>query len=149
MLIFGENFFMIPNILLPRYFKWIGLFFAIAGYGYALTYPYDVNDVAHPAGLYIQVAALVGLLLIAGARERMEDEMIRHIRLTSLQWSVFVLIGLRLLYKSVAFCTQDINWLPKWQVNSLLLFYLVLFYYQLYIRDIVLRFKSTAIEKHD
>jgi len=126
---------MIPNILLPRFFKWIGLVLLVSGYAMAFTYRHDPDDVTRPQGLLLQVAILTGLLLIAGARQKMEDEMIQHIRLTSLQWSVFVFIALRLIYKSVAFYTADASWLPQWQVNSLLLFYLLLFYYQAYIKD--------------
>lgn len=130
---------MIPYLLLPRIFKWIGLGFAVTGYGLAFTYQYDINDVTRPEGLLIQVSALVGLLMIAGAKEKDEDEMIKQIRLTSLQWGVFVLIGLRLVYKSIAFAAKDERWLPHWEVNSLLLFYLLLFYYQLYVREFVLK----------
>lgn len=126
---------MIPNILLPRFFKWIGLVLLVSGYVMAFTYDRDPDDVTHPQGLLLQVAILTGLLLIAGARQKMEDEMIKHIRLTSLQWSVFVFIALRVIYKCVAFYNADASWLPQWQVNSLLLFYLILFYYQAYIKD--------------
>ncbi len=131
---------MIPNILLPRYFKWIGLVLLLAGYAFAFSYNADPDDVNHPQGLFIQVAILTGALFIAGAKEKMEDEMIKHIRLTSLQWSVFVLIALRVTFKCIAFYTHDINWLPQWQVNSLLLFYLLLFYYQLYVREYLGKF---------
>ena len=128
---------MIPKILLPLYCKWIGLVLLLSGYAYGFSYNGNPDDVSHPEGLMLQVAILCGLLLIAGAREKIEDEMIGQMRLTSLQWSVFLLIGLRVVYKSIAFCTKDVNWLPHWQVNSLLLFYLVLFYYQLYVSEAV------------
>ena len=134
---------MIPSILLPRYFKWIGLLLALFGYIYGPIYGQNLDDVNHPEGLLIQVSILIGLLMIAGAKEKTEDEMIRHVRLTSLQWSVFILIALRVLYKCIAFYKKDVNWLPHWQVNSMLVFYLALFYYQLYVRDLVLKiFKS-------
>ncbi len=135
---------MIPNILLPRYFKWIGLVLLISGYVYGFTYSAYPDDVNHPAGLFIQVAVLIGSLLIAGASEKMEDEMIKQIRLSSLQWSVFIIIGLRVVYKCIAFYTKDVNWLPHWQVNSLLLFYLLLFYYQLYIKDMLQKIGKRA-----
>ncbi len=44
-----------------------------------------------------EVAALgiiAGLLLVAFARERTEDEMIRQLRLVALQWSVYINYGL-------------------------------------------------------
>jgi len=130
---------MIPNILLPGYFKWIGVVLLLAAYTIGFAYSGDPDNVNDPTGLFIQVAILTGLLLVAGAREKVEDEMIKHVRLTSLQWSVFVLIALRVVYKCMAFYTKDVAWLPQWQVNSLLLFYLVLFYYQLYVRDYLQR----------
>lgn len=130
---------MIPNILLPRYFKIIGLIMVVCGYLYASTYAYDPDDVTHVGGLLIQVSVLLGYLMIAGAQEKTEDEMVRHIRLVSLQWSVFILIALRVFHKIIAFYTTDSSWLPQWQVNALLLFYLLLFYYQLYIKDFIAR----------
>ena len=123
---------MIPHILLPRYFKWLGLLLALGGFTDSYFYTYNLDDVNHQEGLFIQIAILIGFLMIAGSRQKTEDEMIRHIRLTSLQWSVFVLIGLRLSYKSVAFLLHDTLWLPHFQINSLLLLYLLLFYFQLY-----------------
>ncbi len=126
---------MIPNMLLPRYFKIIGLIMVVCGYLYASTYAYDPDDVTHIGGLLIQVSVLLGYLMIAGAQEKTEDEMVRHIRLVSLQWSVFILIALRVFHKIMAFCTADSSWLPQWQLNALLLFYLVLFYYQMYAKD--------------
>ena len=130
---------MIPNIMLPHYCKWIGLVFTLLGYMWAFRYGGNPDNVNDARGLFIQVLVLVGLLMIAGAKEKTEDEMIRQVRLVSLQWSVFILIFLRLSFKCVAFYTKDTNWLPHWQVNSMLVFYLALFYYQLYIKDSVLR----------
>ncbi len=136
---------MIPNILLPRYFKWIGILLFACGSSYLCAYTHNLDDVNNPGGLFIQITVLIGLLLIAGAREKTEDEMIRHIRLTSLQWSVFILIGLRVVFKSIAFYYKDANWLPAWQINSLLEFYLILFYYQLYVKGMAIKiFKRGA-----
>ena len=126
---------MIPYILLPRFFKWIGLVMVVSGFIFASFYSYDLDDVTHSEGLMIQVSILLGYLFIAGAKQHIEDEMVRHIRLVSLQWSVFILIALRVFHKCMAFCTADSSWLPQWQVNALLLFYLALFYYQLYVKD--------------
>ncbi|MBX9449560.1 MAG: hypothetical protein KL787_07565 [Taibaiella sp.] len=130
---------MIPNVLFPNYFKWIGLMLFIGGYSYAVSYPYDPDDVAHVQGLYIQITILAGLLFIAGAREKREDERAKYCRLTSLQWSIFLLIFLRVTMKAIAFYKQDPSWLPfEYQVNFLLVLYLLLFYYQLYAKDFLL-----------
>ena len=120
---------------MPRFFKWIGLVMVVLGFVFASYYSFDLDDVTHSEGLMIQVSILLGYLFIAGAQQRTEDEMVRHIRLVSLQWSVFILIVLRVFHKFMAFYTGDSTWLPQWQVNALLLFYLALFYYQLYLKD--------------
>jgi len=125
---------MIPYILLPRYFKYIGLALVVTGFVSASFLTVDPDNLDHSQGLWIQLSILAGTLCIAGAREKTEDEMIRQIRLKSLQWSVFIFIGIRVFHKCMAFYTHDESWLPQWQSNSLVLFYLALFYYQMYVQ---------------
>lgn len=123
---------MIPNILIPRFYKWIGLLIYIAGMVFAINYPHNPDNVNYPAGLYLQIAILLGLLLMISARLKVEDEMTQHIRLASLQWAILLYILIRVGYKIVAFYTHDVSWLPRQQVNFLLLIYLCLFYSQVY-----------------
>lgn len=130
---------MIPYILFPRFFKWLGVCLVIAGFIVAeITQP-NLDDVTSGMGLLIQVMILAGLLCICCAREKMEDEFIRYYRLVSLQWAVVLLIVLRVFYKTMAWYTADESWTPHWQVNSLLIFYLLFFYYQLYVKEFVLK----------
>ncbi len=125
---------MIPYLSLPNYCKWPGLAFVLFGYLYGSNYSFDPDDVTHFGGLVIQVFILAGYLILAAAREKTEDEWIRQIRLTSLQWSVFLYILLRLSFKCAAFITADESLLPHWQINTMLLFYIILFYYQVHIK---------------
>ncbi len=126
---------MIPYLSLPNLFKWPGLALILFGYLYGSAYSYNPDDVTHLGGLIIQASIMAGYIMVAAAREKSEDEWIRHIRLTSLQWSVFLYILLRLSFKCAAFFTTDPSLLPHWQINTLLMFYIALFYYQMYIKD--------------
>lgn len=123
---------MIPNILIPRFFKWIGLLIYIAGMVFALNYPHDPDNVNYIGGLFLQIVILIGLLLMISARLKVEDEMTQHIRLVSLQWAILLYILIRVVYKIIAFNAHDVSWLPRHQVNFLLLIYLCLFYSQVY-----------------
>jgi len=128
---------MIPSILLPRFFKWIGLAFAAGGFIAGANYQQEPDNVLYPEGLLIQISILVGLLLFANARERIEDERIRLIRLTSLQWAVVLFMLIRVILKIVAFSKRDAEWLPHVEANVLLMIYLLLFYCQLYVPDLI------------
>ena len=123
---------MIPNILIPRFYKWIGLLIYTAGMVFAINYTHDPDNVNYPAGLFLQIAILLGLVLMISARLKVEDEMTQHIRLVSLQWAILLYILIRVVYKIIAFNAHDVSWLPRHQVNFLLLIYLVLFYSQVY-----------------
>lgn len=126
---------MVPYILLPRFFKLIGIVLYALGFVLFFAMTPNLNDVTNGLGLLIQVFILFGLLFICCSKEKNEDEFIKYYRLTSLQWAVVVFILLRLFYKTMAWLTGDVSWTPHWQVNSMLLIYLVFFYYQLYIKD--------------
>lgn len=130
---------MIPYILLPRYFKLIGVLLYVSGFIIDALYKPDLSDVTNGLGLFIQVLILAGLLCMCCSKQKQEDEFIKYYRLTSLQWAVVIFICLRLFYKTMAWITADISWTPHWQVNALLLFYLVFFYYQLYVKYFIVK----------
>jgi hypothetical protein len=131
---------MKSKLLFPNYFKLIGIFLYIGALTFALSYPHKPDDVMHYQGFLIQLSALAGLLFIAGASEKREDELINHYRLTSLKWSVFMLVLLRVLFKAIAFYTKDIDLLPSnLQTNFLLLLYIIIFYYQLHIKNFLIQ----------
>ncbi len=126
---------MIPYLLFPRFFKWLGLCLVIAGFVTGAVVQPDLDDVRNGTGLLVQIMILAGLLFLCCAREKFEDEFIRYYRLVSLQWAVLLLIVLRVSYKIIAWYTGDTGWTPQFQVNALLIFYLAFFYYQLYLKD--------------
>ncbi len=84
------------------------------------------------------IGAIIGLLLIAFSKEQTEDEMINHLRLEALQWSVYanylvLIIAIVLVYDTAFFSVMIYNmftllvvfiaryrWLV-WQSNSALL----------------------------
>jgi len=137
---------MIPYLLFPRFFKWLGLCLMIAGFATDALMQPNVDDPRDGLGLLIQIMILAGLLFICCAREKFEDEFIRYYRLVSLQWAVLLLIVLRVSYKVIAWYTADESWTPHFQVNALLIFYLAFFYYQLYLKD---RLRSLFAKKEE
>lgn len=127
---------MLPFLLLPNYFKWIGLFVYAVGYVLLFWASPNLEDSSNGTGLLVQVLILVGLLLMANARQQIEDEFIQHHRLVALRWSLVLFIALRLFHKCMAYFLNDPAWQPEGlQVNFLLLLYLVLFHYLAVVKD--------------
>ena len=134
---------MIPFPLLPRYFKFIGLFIYILGFILHYYFQPNILDSTNGISILIQLLILIGLLAICNARQIHEDEFIQHCRLKSLQYAVLIFVLLRVFFKIMVWITGDILWSPQFQVNFLLQTYLVLFYYQVFLKDILISiFKS-------
>ncbi len=132
---------MLPVILLPNYFKWIGALFFVSGFGINYCLEPNLDDVSNSIGLIVQILILVGLLVIACSRQKVEDELMQHYRLVALQWSLLIYIGLRLMHKLIAYSLKDESWQPDGlQVNFLLMIYLVLFHYFALLKDTMLQF---------
>ncbi len=129
--------------LLPTYFKWIGL----AGYIIAgvliSNYAFDLDDVEKPTGLILQLLTLLSLVLIIFSKQRVEDEFVIHKRLQALQISILIIVLLRIFFKSLAFWFQDTNWMPQFQINFLLLVYIIVFH----ILQIVIPYISQKLSK--
>lgn len=126
---------MIPYVLFPRYVKWLGLAAVLIGFGLNWLQSPDLDNLASGMGLLVQVLILLGLLLIAGAKQRIEDELVKHYRLVSLQWAVVVFILVRLVFKTYAWIKQVPSMDVDFGVNFLLEVYLLLFYYLMYVKD--------------
>lgn len=124
---------MIPNLLLPRYFKFIGLSLYLIGFTINFYFQPNLLDATNGTSLLIQILILLGLLLFCNSKQKYEDEFIQHCRLKSIQWAVLLFVFLRVVFKIMVYTTQDISWTPQFQVNFLLQSYLVLFYYQVYL----------------
>ncbi|MDI9341366.1 MAG: hypothetical protein QM534_12425 [Sediminibacterium sp.] len=126
---------MLPSLLLPYRFKWIGLLVFTTGLIILYGLQPDLSDFKDGMGLLVQILVLIGLLLMASSRQKTEDEFIQHCRLVALQWSLLIFILLRLLYKCLAYFLEDPTWQPEgFQVNFLLLLYLALFHYVAVVR---------------
>lgn len=122
-----------PYFLLPRYFKWIGLFIYLFCFAYGIyNANNDLDDINNLNNLLLQIGVLIGLILMLSSRLKLEDELSRHYRLTSLQWAILFYILYRVGFKTTAFILKDASWMPKGQTNLLLLIYLFLFYSQIY-----------------
>jgi hypothetical protein len=141
---------MKSKLLFPNYFKFIGILLYLGALTSAQFYTHNLDDVRYYQGFLVQISALVGLLFIAGAREKREDELINHYRLTSIQWSVFILVLSRVLFKAIAFYTKDADFLPtNLQTSFLLLLYIVIFYYQLHIKNFFFRILKRGKEHEE
>lgn len=114
--------------LLPHFFKYIGIVLYIGVLIGSNYYPYDLDNVLYTNGLYIQCIALISLIVVIYSKEKIEDELVKHNRLKSLQFALLVFIVVRLLSKVIAFAKVDASLLPQQQINFLLLIYIVIFY---------------------
>ncbi len=116
------------SMVLPRYFKWIGLVLFLIGC-FIPDAQLNLDDVNNPIGLLIQILSFSGLIMMAASRIKEEDEWVQYIRLNSLQWAILIYMGLRIGTKILAFYLKDPDWLPTHlQANSLLVIFIVLFY---------------------
>ncbi len=126
---------MIPYLILPNYFKWIGLIFITGGFVLnGLNQP-DINNLASGEGLLVQLLILCGLLLFTGSKQKTEDELVKHYRLVSLQWAVLIFITARASFKVIAWQQGDSTLETDFGVNFLLEVYVILFYYLIYVKD--------------
>ena len=138
---------MLQFAFLNNRFKWFGLSLLLSGFILnAIAMP-DLSSLKDGKGLLVQVMILFGLLIIICSKQKMEDEYINHIRLISLQWAVILLILLRLIWKTLGFIYEDESWMPQWQVNSMLQFYLLFFYYAAWLKDKLPNFIRIRSEK--
>jgi hypothetical protein len=99
---------MKARFLFPYYFKFIGLILIIAHVFVVALWPYDVSR--HDTGLYTPghiyflttlLLMVVGLLLVAFSKEKIEDEQIAQLRLDSLQWALYLNYALMIISLSI------------------------------------------------
>ena len=134
---------MIPFPLLPNYFKFIGLFLVLLGFSLNFYFQPNILDSTNGMSILVQISIVIGLLIICNSKQKVEDEFIQHCRLKSLQWAVLIFVLLRVTFKLLAWITKDIHWTPHFQVNFLLQTYLLLFYFQVFIKDFVINLFKT------
>jgi hypothetical protein len=127
---------MLPFILLPNYCKYLGVLLYTAGFALLYLFNPNLDDFSNGLGLGVQVMILLGLLIIACSRQKVEDEFMQHYRLVALQWSVVIFIAVRLIHKLMAYLLDDASWLPEGiQINFLLLVYVCMFHYFAVVKD--------------
>lgn len=88
---------MKTRFLFPYYFKFIGLGLFLTHVLVALFWRVDYNNsnggLFTPSHLFFLCTLLlmvIGLLMIAFSKEKVEDEQIAQLRLDSLQWAIYV-----------------------------------------------------------
>lgn len=130
------------NFLIPRFWKWIGLIFYISTIIYTtfMSKITDFDNINDIRGLLIQISILLSLLLMILSKVKVEDEWSQAKRLSSFQISLIIFILIRLGLKITAFILKDPLFLPKMQINFYLLLYLVVFYFQLYIKPFFIEY---------
>lgn len=126
---------MIEFAFLHNRSKWAGVALILAGLTLAVLVQPNYDSVKDGSGLLVQVFLLLGLLVIICSRQKTEDEYINHVRLIAMQWALIALIILRLSWKTIGYFTADESWMPQWHINSLLEIYLLLFYYQVWLKE--------------
>lgn len=146
--------------LLPVAFRWIGMVFILFGVS---LYAYDsaiggdgnsifmnmfvlVNDTPfQEKGVFkvmevdvflstLLLTLLIGLSLIAFARQKTEDEMINSLRLYSWSWSVILMILISIVATTFVYGLSYISFVMFFG-HILLLLYLIIFYYNMYRMD--------------
>lgn len=105
--------------------------------GFVLNYVNepDIDNLQSGEGLLVQLLILIGLLLFTVSRQKIEDELVKHYRLISLQWAVLILILARATSKIIAWQSGDTTVNTNFGVNFLLEVYVLLFYYLVYLKD--------------
>lgn len=124
---------MTPKILLPRYFKWLGLALYVLSIAYTILNMDNIknlNDVRNINGYLVQISVFIGLFLMISAKLRIEDEWSSYIRMISFPWALVLFISYQLFFMSLAFYYEDKSYFPKGAINLLLLIYLIIFYAQ-------------------
>lgn len=114
--------------LFPRYLKWIGLILFVSTF-FVFPLEQDLDYVHEPLGFWVQVMSFSGLLFIAGAALRIEDEWTQMVRLNCIKAAILIYMLVRIGMKAVAFYLEDVSWLPEnFQVNMLLIMFILFFY---------------------
>jgi hypothetical protein len=132
---------MKTRFLFPYNFKFIGLFIIVLAH-LPITHFLKQHDLVNtnPAGLFTPahiffisnlLMIVIGLLMIAFSKEKIEDEQISQLRLDSLQWAIYV--NYTVLVLSLIF-TNGIDAVDVLKLNLWvpLIFFIVRFRWALY-----------------
>jgi hypothetical protein len=126
-------------LLLPHRFKAIGLAVLLPSFVWWLLWTLDTYDLdvmnRHPYESYVEelifTGLAVGLLMIAFAREKIEDEFIMTLRLQSLQWAVFANAAILLLANWIFYEDHFLS-VMIYNMLTVLIIFILRFHYVLY-----------------
>ncbi len=139
---------MKSKLLLPHRFKTIGILLlipmlALGIAGQFFAFNFDFLSISHTPGFtdiefqqnltdeVTLTGIVLGLLFIAFAREKQEDEFISKLRLESLQWSVIINYILLLIATWTIYGTYYLN-VMIWNILTILAIFVVRFHIVLY-----------------
>ena len=125
-------------LLLPHRFKIIGLIILIPSFIYWLIWTiqnYDLDVLNRNRESYIEelifTGLALGLLMIAFAREKTEDEYIMTLRLQSLQWAVLANSALLLMANWIFYGDHFLS-VMIYNMLTVLIIFVIRFHYVLY-----------------
>lgn len=127
---------MKTRFLFPYYFKFIGLAFIVLAH-VPYTHIFQMHDSdglfdrAHVFFITNLLMIVIGLLMIAFSKEKIEDEQITQLRLDSLQWAIY--LNYTILVLSLIF-TKGIDAIDILRLNLWvpLVFFIIRFRWVLY-----------------
>jgi FlaA1/EpsC-like NDP-sugar epimerase len=92
-------------------------------------------------GTIVGILFLIGAIFVAFSKEKREDEYIAGIRLESLLWATYINYGV-LLFCFIFFYSFEFLYVMIFNMFTILIFFIIRFYYMLYRSD-----KSLSHEK--
>lgn len=128
---------MRSHLLLPTVFKKIGILLLIPslvwGIADSLNFqlPFLDDLVRNFKGEITLTGLILGLLFIAFARQKHEDEFINRIRLESLQWAVIINYALLLIATWVVYGLSYLD-VMLWNMLTVLILFVIRFHVMLY-----------------
>jgi len=133
---------MKPQFLFPTWCRWLGLALFLVHLPVILIFKsYDLHSDPNDAGMFsvshvffvVTIVLMVsGLFLIAFSRERIEDEQIYQLRLSSLRWAIFANYAILIVCLVFTNSKADYKDLLRLNLWVPLVFFIVLFSYKMF-----------------
>jgi len=133
---------MKPQFLFPTWCRWLGLALFLVHLPVILIFKsYDLHSDPNDAGMFsvshvffvVTIVLMVsGLFLIAFSRERIEDEQIYQLRLSSLRWAIFANYAILIVCLVFTNSKADYKDLLRLNLWVPLVFFIVLFRYKMF-----------------
>jgi len=104
---------------------------------YALQDSFDASSNQTTLNLgdeFMVIGLIVGMILIAFSKEKVEDEYVSQVRLETLQWAIYINFGLLIVATIFVYGTYYFN-VMIYNMFTPLLFFIGRFYYVLYLKS--------------